>query len=267
VTHSIIASANEGSVGSGSGVGYQKGEIFISQPASSGGSDIAVFSAITLHLKRVVPLSGSGNFGGLGADGITAHLNGSYQFNARAGDRLTLTTTTPAGDPQQPYEFHNTLVPVLSLYDSSGNLLATASGNAPDGKNAVLQFKVSAAGTYFAVVSGNNSSSGEYTLTIAGATGASAAFEVVTTSPPASPNSGPTESPLPLAGPIARLAALDYLYASGQQALSPASSSYGSLIAAARDHSLNEAQVIDTLVRTLPRPHGKSDNVAFLAGP
>ncbi len=51
-----------------------------------------------------------------------------YVFNVNAGDNLQFVTSTPAGGPG---EFINNLNPELLLFDSSGNLVAVADGNAP----------------------------------------------------------------------------------------------------------------------------------------
>jgi hypothetical protein len=108
-----------------------------------------------------------------------------YGVSVNAGDHLTLSTATPAGDPQAPFEFHNQLNPALQLYDPSGVLVASDDNSAPDGKNALLSDTTLTTGTYHVRVYSANNSQGEYVLRVAGATGPRPPFDVTSTNPPA----------------------------------------------------------------------------------
>jgi uncharacterized delta-60 repeat protein len=84
-----------------------------------------------------------------------------YALNLAAGVAVTLSTTTP-GDG--PFEFANTLNPVLSLYDAAGNVLGADDNSAADGKNAQLVLLTSAAGRYVVKVGAATRDSGDYIL-------------------------------------------------------------------------------------------------------
>ena len=114
---------------------------------------------------------------------IGAGATDTYLVNANNGNSLVLSTTTPYADWLQPNQPHNTLDPVVSLYNANGNLLASNS-NGFFG-NALIFYNVSQSGTYYVQVTGANGSQGEYTLTVWGATGALPAFTVTSTNPPA----------------------------------------------------------------------------------
>jgi hypothetical protein len=107
----------------------------------------------------------------------------SYQVQALAGGTLTIQTQTPLDDPAGPVG--NPLVPIVYLYDPSGNLVATSSRSAGDGKNVLLSYPVpaGAGGYYFVQIGSADGSSGEYVLTVAGATGAEPDFAVASTNP------------------------------------------------------------------------------------
>ncbi|MHC5053532.1 MAG: FG-GAP-like repeat-containing protein [Planctomycetota bacterium] len=105
-----------------------------------------------------------------------------FSFAAADGDGLTLTTATPADGGG---EFANAFDPALELYDPSGLLVASDDNNAGDGRNAEVSWAVPAAGAgvYTARVLSADGTAGEYVLTIAGATGGLAPFEVTSTEP------------------------------------------------------------------------------------
>ena len=109
-----------------------------------------------------------------------------YSVNANAGDNLHFATTTPAGGPN---EFVNNFFSELLLYDPNGNLVAVAAGNAPDGRNSVIDFTVPAgdAGKWTIEVTPSPNTplptSGEYGLLVTGATGALSPFVVTATTP------------------------------------------------------------------------------------
>ena len=109
-----------------------------------------------------------------------------YSVNAIAGDQLQISTTTPSGGPN---EFVNNLDPELKLYDRNGNLVATAVGNASDGRNAVINYTVPAAASGKWVIEVEpsqqsvTSTSGEYGLLVTGATGGLSSLVVASTTP------------------------------------------------------------------------------------
>ena len=69
-----------------------------------------------------------------------------------AGQQIVATTATPFDNPSGLPG--NLLIPELELYDPSGTLVATNQGGAADGRNALLTYAASAAGTYTIEVSG-----------------------------------------------------------------------------------------------------------------
>ena len=105
-----------------------------------------------------------------------------YSVNVNAGDNLAFTTTTPAGGPG---EFINNLDTELLLFDANGNLVAVAAGNAPDGRNSVIDFTVPAgdAGTWTIAITSPDGTFGEYAILATGATGALSPFVVTSTTP------------------------------------------------------------------------------------
>ncbi len=105
-----------------------------------------------------------------------------YAVNVNARDNLAFTTTTPSGGPGQ---FGNTLDTELLLFDANGNLVAIAAGNAPDGRNSVIDFTVPSgdAGTWTIAITSPDGTSGEYGLLATGATGALSPFYVTGTTP------------------------------------------------------------------------------------
>ena len=70
------------------------------------------------------------------------------QFNVNAGDNLVITTTTPGDRSGNGCQFSNDLDPTINLYDASGNLVATATGNASDGSNDVIDWTALTSGSY-----------------------------------------------------------------------------------------------------------------------
>jgi hypothetical protein len=88
-----------------------------------------------------------------------------FQINLPQYYVLRLTTTTPSDGSGQ---FHNTLNPHITAYDPSGNLLESGTKLA-DGRNEVLGFSASTAGTYYILVTSQNGTTGEYFLNLASA--------------------------------------------------------------------------------------------------
>ena len=141
-------------------------------------------------LQRVTPpyqFSASG----LAGDGIGGTSPDWYQFNVNAGDNLVITTTTPGGSSANGEQFINNLAPTINLYDASGKLVATATGNAADGRNDVINFTALTTGSYRVQIEGATSTSaGEYTIAIQGATGEATPFTVTSTDPAAGADLG-----------------------------------------------------------------------------
>ena len=78
---------------------------------------------------------------------------------------LVLTTTTPGGTSASGLQFINDLMPTINLYDESGNLVATATGNAGDGRNDVIDWTALTSGSYRVQILGATKDSlGEYTI-------------------------------------------------------------------------------------------------------
>jgi subtilisin family serine protease len=134
-----------------------------------------------------------------GGQTVLGYVAGSelstYQVQAAVGGTLLIQTQTPLDDPAGPVG--NPLVPIVYLYDPSGNLVATSSRSAPDGKNVLLSYPVpaGAGGYYFVQIGSADGSAGEYVLTVAGDTGVEPDFAVASTNPAnhASVRTAPTQ--------------------------------------------------------------------------
>ena len=128
---------------------------------------------------------------GLAGDGLGGSNADWYSFNVNAGDNLVITTTTPGGTSASGLQFANDLDPTINLYDASGNLVATATGNAPDGRNDVIDWTALTPGSYRVQILGSSKTNlGEYTISIQGATGGLAPFTVTSTNPAAGSDIG-----------------------------------------------------------------------------
>jgi len=90
-----------------------------------------------------------------------------YRVEMLAGQTLTLSTSTPFGEPGFPRQVLNGLDPKLELYDPAGNLVAFNDDSAADGKNALLTYTALASGAYCVRVLGVGETTGEYVLTAA----------------------------------------------------------------------------------------------------
>jgi hypothetical protein len=99
-----------------------------------------------------------------------------YSISVNVGDTLTVSTSTPAGDPQQPGEPENALDPAVRLYDPSGHLVASDNNSGLDGKNASLTYTALAPGLYRVRVLATHQTTGDYVLRVQGATGVPAKF-------------------------------------------------------------------------------------------
>ena len=63
-------------------------------------------------------------------------------------------------------------MPTINLYDEAGNLVATATGNAGDGRNDVIDWTALSSGSYRVQILGADKDNlGEYTISVQGATG------------------------------------------------------------------------------------------------
>ncbi len=126
--------------------------------------------------------SGDNKLGGVLGYLQTTDGTDYYSVNVNAGDNLAFTTTTPSGGGGQ---FINTLDTELLLFDANGNLVAVAAGNAPDGRNSVIDFTVpdGDAGTWTIAVTSPDGTYGEYGLLATGATGVLSPFYVIGTTP------------------------------------------------------------------------------------
>ena len=128
---------------------------------------------------------------GLAGDGLGGSNVDWYSFNVNAGDNLVLTTTTPGGAAGSGLQFSNNLQPTLDLYDASGNLVATATGNASDGINDIIDWTALTSGSYrVSIVGSSNTNLGEYTISVQGATGGLSPFQVTSTNPAAGSDLG-----------------------------------------------------------------------------
>ena len=104
---------------------------------------------------------------------VVADPSDFYAINVDGNSMIRLETFTPAGGAGQ---FVNTLDPMIRLYDSDGNVVATDDNAAPDGRNARLNYRVprNAGGVYFVEVTASDATAatrGEYVLSIGGTAG------------------------------------------------------------------------------------------------
>jgi hypothetical protein len=111
----------------------------------------------------------------------------NYRLTVDGNSTLVIETQTPASSGG---EFTNTLDPIVRLYDSAGNLVASDDNGSSDGLNAKLSYKVpkDKGGTYYIQVDASPATSaptkGEYLLTVKKATGALPTFQVTNTDIP-----------------------------------------------------------------------------------
>ena len=102
-----------------------------------------------------------------------------YQVTLAANKPLQVETLTPAG---RGGAFANLFDPVIRVYDSAGNLVASNDNGAPDGRNARLTYNVprGGAGTYYIEVSSSGATAeyttGEYILSVKGNTAGHAQY-------------------------------------------------------------------------------------------
>ena len=86
-----------------------------------------------------------------------------YALTLADGESVELATATPFDHPDSRPA--NLLDPNLTVLDGAGNVLASDSDSAADGKNARLSFTAEGAGTYYVAVSGD-AGAGDYVLTV-----------------------------------------------------------------------------------------------------
>jgi len=109
-----------------------------------------------------------------------------YEFVVNAGDDLVLTTNTPGGSSVDGLQLIDDVRPALKLYDAADNLVASAMGNAADGRNDVIAWTALSTGSYrVQVAPATPGSFGEYGLSVQGATGGPSPLTVVSSTPAA----------------------------------------------------------------------------------
>jgi protocatechuate 3,4-dioxygenase beta subunit/methionine-rich copper-binding protein CopC len=171
-------------------IAYADGMLIVSEVAGTAGPGgigaLDEYDPDTLgYLQRVTPPY-QYNASGLAGDGLGGVSSDWYRFNVNAGDNLVLTTTTPGGTSANGEQFANDLTPTINLYDQAGNLVASATGNADDGRNDVIVWTALTSGSYRVQITGADKDDlGEYTIAIQGATGGNDPFTVTSTTPAA----------------------------------------------------------------------------------
>jgi Legume lectin domain/SdrD B-like domain/Bacterial pre-peptidase C-terminal domain/Bacterial Ig-like domain len=172
---------------------YANGELIVSNAADFGlgFNTLDEYDPSNFALIQSLPVAALGYVSGLAGDGLGGISSDWYQFNVNAGDNLVLTTTTPGGSSANGLQFINDLDPTINLYDASGNLVATATGNAADGRNDVIDWTALSSGSYRVQILGSDKTNlGEYTIAIQGATGGPSPFQVTATNPAAGSDIG-----------------------------------------------------------------------------
>ncbi len=103
-----------------------------------------------------------------------------YTFSVSAGANLTVVTSTPSDGA---LAFHNTLDPMLELYDPSGTLVASDANSAGDGRNAQISYFATTSGNYRVRTLASGATRGEYMLRVTGANVTDPAAAVIDTDP------------------------------------------------------------------------------------
>ena len=185
-TGSVLNQAPLSDAGYEQDLAYANGMLIVSDTAGFGAGNnfLDYYDPTSLtHLQRL-PVAAQGYVSGLGGDGIGGVSTDWYQFNVNAGDNLVLSTTTPGGSSANGLQFINDLAPTINLYDEAGNLVATATGNAGDGRNDVIDWTALSSGSYRVQILGSDKTNlGEYTIAVQGATGGQYPFQVTSTNP------------------------------------------------------------------------------------
>ena len=195
-TGNVIAQANDNIQGlNEQDIAYASGMLIVSATngfSADGSTNIlAEYDPTSLAFVQEVSVPVTGEVSGLGGDGLGGGNTDYYSFNVNAGDNLVLTTTTPGAPSSSGLQFANDLDPTINLYDANGNLVATATGNAPDGINSIIDWTALTSGDYVVSIDGSSKTNlGEYTISITGDTGGLAPFTVVATTPAAGSDLG-----------------------------------------------------------------------------
>lgn len=177
LTGEVLAQGSSVPVGWQNGMAVMGNELFVSETDYNQMNALAVYDAETLAPLRRMSVAASNLLLGVGGDVGTAE--DWYSFAADAGAALTIKTFTPAGDPQAPFDAHNTLDPVLELYGPSGDRVAYDDNGGADGKNAQIVYTAEQTGRYALKAAGSGGTRGEFVLTVAGAAAAGASSESV----------------------------------------------------------------------------------------
>ena len=180
----VVASAQDNYAGlNEQDIAYSGGQLFVSEtsgPAFQGGTnDIAVYDAAGFSFLQRLPVAVLGFVSGL-AGGSAAPSQDWYRFSANAGDSLDISLSLP-GDATG-FQSPNFLDPEFEVYDPSGTLLGTFTGAGSISLTALMT------GSYEVhVLSADNTSTGEYVLNVAGATGGLDPFVVISSTPATAP--------------------------------------------------------------------------------
>jgi hypothetical protein len=110
--------------------------------------------------------------------------NDWYSVNTNAGDNLAISVIGFNSNEVGAYsgEFQNNADPTIELYDAFGNLVATGDASDENGGGAETISYTASGGTYYVHVFSEENSTGEYDLSVQGATGAVPSFNVTSTS-------------------------------------------------------------------------------------
>ena len=141
-------------------------------------SSVAFGGSITTLVGQSAHLfSGTANFGVMLV--LQFAVPDVYKITVAAGQALQLATSTPNGGTGEP---NNAFDPKLRLLDSNGVQLAADDNGAADGRNALINYTATSAGTYYVEVSSALGTFGDYVLTV-GNPVAPPAFQVATITP------------------------------------------------------------------------------------
>ena len=195
-TGDVLAEADDNNQGlNEQDIAYANGTLIVSATSGlgdEGGTNVLQsYDPTTFAFIQSVPVATQGFVSGLGGDGLGGVSTDWYSFNVNAGDNLVISTTTPGAPSASGLQFANDLDPTINLYDDAGNLVATATGNASDGRNDVIDWTALTSGSYRVQILGATKASlGEYTISVTGDTGGLAPFTVTSTNPAAGSDIG-----------------------------------------------------------------------------
>ena len=173
--------------------------------------------------------------------------SGYYRFFANAGDALVIGTQTPSSGPNQ---FSNSLLPGITLYDPSGKLVAIdANGNTNP-----LTYSATVGGAYTVCVF-SAAGSGEYVLSVQGASGSRPSLAVAATTP--------------VSGSLLYSAPTTFTVAFSDFVAAASLSNADLLIDGVADSSATPPALVDGRTAVFTLPPGLADgtySVAFAAG-